>query len=617
MDFRILGPLEVLDEERLLDVGGGKQRSILALLLMNANEVVSSDRLIDELWPDAPPPTAAKIVQAHVSRLRKALDGSGEGILLTRGHGYLLHVEPGQLDVERFRRLLDAGRQALAAGDADRGAEMLRDALALWRGPPLADFAYDSFAQEGIARLEELRVSALEERIDADLALGRHDAVVEELEQLVARHPLRERLRGQLMLALYRSGRQAEALEVYRDARRTLADELGLEPGPSLRQLERAILAHDEALEPPLRKKARGRARIKGGLLIAAGALILVAVATSVAVIELTGTKGTKGLASVAPDSVGVIDPGTNTIVGQIPVGSEPTRIAFGRHGVWVVSQHDNTVTRIDPKTRTALRTIAVGGPPVAIADGDNAVWSLVSADPALAGSAAHVARIDPSANDVIRKIPIGTGPFAFSSTGSLATANGVLWVANPEERLTIARVDAVTNDVSTTFTAGAPTLSFNTGTAGGIAGGSGLAFGYGALWAGTDVGVIRVNAGSESVSATIQLDVSVPTAVAVGNGAVWVVARPAFHCCPATTVGIGTLTRIDPTTNSIKAKVPIGGAPVGVAVGEGSVWIADAGTRSVIRVDPGSMGVVARIKTGARPRGIAVGDGAVWISAG
>src|SRR5215211_283496 len=194
MDFRILGPLQVLDEERVLHVGGGKQRSVLALLLLHANEVVSSDRLIDELWPEQQPPSAANIVQAHVSRLRKALDGGGERILPTRGRGYELRVEPGQLDVDRFRRLLEKGREMIAAGDPHKAAGTLRDAVALWRGPALAEFAYDSFAQDEIGRLEELRLAAVEERIEADLSLGRHDDVVEELEQLVRRHPLRERL---------------------------------------------------------------------------------------------------------------------------------------------------------------------------------------------------------------------------------------------------------------------------------------------------------------------------------------------------------------------------------------------------------------------------------------
>jgi YVTN family beta-propeller protein len=617
MDFRILGPLEVLDEERPLDVGGGKQRSVLALLLLHANEVVSSDRLIDELWPDEPPASAAKIIQAHVSRLRKALDGVGEGILLTRGHGYLLRVEPGQLDRDRFRGLLEDGRAALAADDPDKAAETLRDALALWRGPPLAEFAYDSFAQEEIGRLEELHLAALEERIEADLAVGRHEAVVHELEQLAGRHPLRERVCGQLMLALYRSGRQAEALEVYRDARRTLADELGLEPSPTLQQLERAILSPDPALQAPMRRLPRERARRKGALLIAAGAIVVVAAAITVAVIELTGTRATPGLASVAADSVGVIDPGTNRIVGQIPVGSDPSRIAFAPSGVWVVSEQDKTVTRIDPASRTALRTFSVGGPPIDVAVSGNAVWLLLGTPTTLAGGPARIARIDPKLNDVVKTRPIGSASLGFGSgpVQSLAAGERALWVASPFSKVGVSRIDTATLNIST-FSVGGPNYGFNSGDVGGAPGASGIALGAAALWIGTDAGVIRVNPQSRVVSKTIGLGVVVPTALAVGEDAVWVVARPGFRCCPAETVGTGTLTRIDPATNSVKATIPIGGYPAGVAVGEGSVWIADPRTRSVVRFDPKKNRVV-RIKVGARPRGIAVGDGFVWVSVG
>ncbi len=618
MDFRILGPLEVLDDERLLDVGGGKQRSVLALLLLHANEVVSSDRLIDELWPGEPPASAAKIIQAHVSRLRKALDGVGEGMLLTRGHGYLLRIEPGQLDRDRFRGLLEDGRAALAADDPDKAAETLRDALALWRGPPLAEFAYDSFAQEEIGRLEDLHLEALEERIEADLAVGRHEAVVHELEQLAGRHPLRERVRGQLMLALYRSGRQAEALEVYRGARRTLADELGLEPSPTLQQLERAILSHDPALQAPMRRSPRERVRRKGALLIAAGAFVLVAAAITVAVIELTGTRATPGLAFVAADSVGVIDPDTNRIVGQIPVGSAPSRIAFAPSGVWVVSGHDKTVTRIDPASRTALRTFSVGGPPIDVAVSGDAVWLLLATSSALAGGPARLARIDPELNDVVTTVPVGSPSLGFGSgpVQSLAAGPGALWVAIPASQLGISRIDTATERVSM-FSVGSLSFGFNSGTVGGGPSASGIAVGAGALWVGGDAGVIRINPESRVVSTTIGLGVVIPTALAVGEHAIWIAARPGFRCCPAETVGTGTLTRIDPATNSVKAIIPIGGSPAGVAVGEGSVWIADAGTRSVVRVDPKKNRVVARIRVGARPRGIAVGDGSVWISVG
>jgi len=249
MEFGILGPLEVSDGDRLLRLSGARQKALLALLLLHANEVVSSDRLIDELWGEEPPEKAANALQARVSQLRKALGRSGSEALVTRAPGYPLEVGPGELDVERFVRLAGEGRQALAQGDAAGAAATLGAALALWRGPALADFTYEPFGQGEIARLEEARLAALEERLEADLALGRHGELAGELEALVAAHPLRERLRGQLMLALYRSGRQAEALEAYQETRRVLVEELGIEPSPPLRELHAAILNQDAGLE--------------------------------------------------------------------------------------------------------------------------------------------------------------------------------------------------------------------------------------------------------------------------------------------------------------------------------------------------------------------------------
>jgi DNA-binding SARP family transcriptional activator len=258
VEYRVLGPLEVLDEGRSLALAGDKQRALLANLLVNANEVVSTDRLIDELWGADPPKTAGKSLQVLVSQLRKVLEpdrgaGMAGRLLVTRAPGYLLLVEPEQLDVARFERLAGEGRRALAAADPERAATTLNKALGLWRGPPLADLTYADFAQREIARLEELRLATLEDRIDADLECGRHSEVIGGLEKLVAEEPLRERLRAQLMLALYRSGRQAEALEAYRDARHALTGELGIEPSRELKQLEAAILAQDRSLEPPAR----------------------------------------------------------------------------------------------------------------------------------------------------------------------------------------------------------------------------------------------------------------------------------------------------------------------------------------------------------------------------
>ena len=242
MDFRLLGPLEVAEHDRSVVLGGVKQRALLAVLLLHANDVVSTEQLVDEVWGESPPATVAKSIQVYVSRLRKQL---GEGRLVTRAPGYLLRVDPSELDVACFERL------AAEAEDAQPkvAGEKLRRALALWRGPPLADLAYEPFARAEIARLEELRAAALEQRIEADLALGRHSQLVGELEGLVTEHPLRERLRGQLMLCLYRCGRQAEALESYQAARRVLVEELGIEPGRQLRELHQAILRQDPGLD--------------------------------------------------------------------------------------------------------------------------------------------------------------------------------------------------------------------------------------------------------------------------------------------------------------------------------------------------------------------------------
>ena len=245
MEVRLLGPLELADGGRSIAYGGARQRAVLALLVLHANQVVASERVLLELWGEDAPPGAANALQAAVSRLRRALPA---GRLVTRPPGYLFRGFPDEIDLGRFERLLAQGRQALAEGAAADAAEQLALALSLWRGPALADFRYEPFAQAEIARLDELRLVCLEVRIEADLALGAGGELVGELQRLVSEQPLRERLRGQLMLALYRSGRQAEALEAYREVRELLLEELGLEPAPALGELEAAILRHDPAL---------------------------------------------------------------------------------------------------------------------------------------------------------------------------------------------------------------------------------------------------------------------------------------------------------------------------------------------------------------------------------
>jgi DNA-binding SARP family transcriptional activator len=251
VEFRILGPLEVVDAGVALPLGGPKHRALLALLLLHPREVVSSDQIVEALWGEDPPRTAAGSIQNSISHLRKLL---GAERLVTRSPGYELRLEEDELDAERARALLD---QARVSGPED-GAELLRRAESLWRGPTLADFAYESFAQPAIAQLEELRLGIYEERIGKELELGRHTEVIGELEALVSEHPLHERLRGHLMLALYRSGRQADALHAYQEARRALLDRIGVDPGPALQQLHGAILRQEHSLDPTARTKPHG-----------------------------------------------------------------------------------------------------------------------------------------------------------------------------------------------------------------------------------------------------------------------------------------------------------------------------------------------------------------------
>jgi YVTN family beta-propeller protein len=575
LEFRILGPFEVSERGQPLEVGSGKQRALLALLLLNFGEVVSTDRLIDGLWAERAPASAPNSVHIYVSRLRRAL---GNGLLETRGHGYVLALDSEQLDLTRFERLLDEGREFLADDGAAPAAETLRAALALWRGPPLADFGSEPFAQDEIARLEELHVNALEERIEADLALGRHAALVPELEALVREHPLRERLCAQLMVALYRSGRQAEALEAYQQARRMLREELGLEPGRNLQELERAILNHDPELDLPKRTPSvRERAPRRGGALIAIGAAVLLSAAVAIAAIELTGGDG-PGLAAASANSVAALDTRSNRIVADVPVGNGPTSVAVGEGSVWVTNALDRSVSRIDPDSGAVLQRIDVGGDPSGIAVGAGAVWVANSLD-------GTVSRIDPQTNREVQAIPVGVTPTA------LAVGDGVVWVTSAEER-NVARIDVARGRVVGDRIA--------TGALG-----HGIAVGAGSVWVtdGSSRSVVRIDSRRGSVVDGVSVG-NGPTGIAFDDGSVWV----------ANSLD-GTVMRIDPGTSRVTATIPVGEGPDGIAVGSDAVWVSGEFSEKIARIDPAENRVVERIPIANRPKGLALHENRLWIA--
>ena len=581
LQFRILGPLEVSRDGAAVSVGARKQRAVLALLLLNANRVVPTERLIDELWGDSPPETARSALQVYVAALRKALGGEGSP-LRTSAPGYVLDVEPGALDLDRFVALR---AESQAAADEKRRSALLREALELWRDTPLADLSAEPFAATAVARLEEQRLETLEQRIDADLALGRHASLVPELEALVAEHPYRERLRAQLMLALYRSGRQADALDAYRTARRTLDDELGLEPGPALRELEAAILRHDPRLsldgsvgpatEAAVERPASRRALVVPTLLVAAaalGALLLV----------LLLRDGSTPL-TVPPGSVAAIDPRTNETVAVVPVGPQPGPIADGAGSLWVGNLEDRTLTRIDPRDGRILRTIALPATPTGVDVGSDAVW-------VAHGRSGQLSRVDPTFGRVSKTVDLA-GRAVYAPTGAVAVGNGWVWVVFGKAMLM--RVDP-----SAVRPSGSTPTDF---------GSADVALGHGSVWVS--------NAGGSSVQRFDQTTFEegplrpewtvgrAPRGIAVTEDAVWVAIS-----------GEDVVARIDPSARSMFT-IPVGDGPEDVVVGFGDVWVANRLDGTVSRIDPETNEVVKTIEVGNAPSGLAFADGRVWLT--
>jgi peptide/nickel transport system substrate-binding protein len=559
----------------------------LALLLLYRNERVSTDRLVDLLWDESPPESAPKMIQIYVSRLRRRLAtaAGGDQRLLTQAAGYRLRAEPDELDLERFERLCDEGRKALAAGDAALAVGRLREALSLWRGPPLADIADGRFFEQERARLEELRLGALEERIEADLALGAGAALVDELQALVREHPLRERPAAQLMLALYRSGRQAHALATYKQTRDRLVDELGIEPGRPLKELEQAILRQDPALDAPARERTfragetaaretRRRRLARRPAAVTAAAAIAIAAAVAVA-IALSGNG--RGQIRLAADAVGVVRDGR--IVDQARVGVAPAAIAAGGGEIWVASAEAKSVSRFDPKTLDVRQTILVGNGPSGIALGRDAVWVTNGLD-------GTVSRIDPKANKVVQTIQVGNGPAA------IAYGLGSVWVANRIDQ-TVSRIDPRTGDVLDTLAAGTDAAA--------------IAAGDGAVWVVDQARgrVARLEPGFTEPVLTINVG-NGPSAIALGAGSLWV----------ANTLD-STVMRIAPRSDRVVATIPVGAGPSSLAVARDGIWVGSEFDRTLWRIDPKANRVDRRVRLDQRPEAIAASRSGVLVAVG
>jgi len=589
VEFRILGPLEVRENGATANLGHAKQRTVLGVLLLHPNQVVSTDRLIDELWGEEPPASATKLVQLYISHLRKHVREAGfDDILHTQAPGYLAKIERDNLDAARFQHLVEEARRLRRANGPDQATTLYREALELWRGSALADLSFEASSRHEVERLNEARLEALSERIDCDLELGRHAELIGELEGLVAAYPLREGLRSQLMLALYRSGRQAEALATYQEMRRALSEELGLEPSPDVRQLEQAILRQEPELDlvPPTRPPSLthdGEVRRQGHPRRAPWVLVLGSLVAlglgGAAMAVLLATREDAGLPEVAANAVGIVDADSGRIIDQLPIDTGPSGLAVG-NGVWATSFSGNSVWRLAPRTRTIRQTIPVGSGPSGIAVGNHAVWVSNKLD-------GTVSRIDQKTNRVVDRIHVGTAPTA------IAFGAGSVWVASSADG-TISRIDPETDRVTKTIDLGAASPTD-------------VVAGPRSVWVTSErsQAVLEIPVNGTTVRRPIRLS-GPPTSAARSGRFLWV-----------TSPVDGTVSRIDLRGQEGPETKPLGGAPSSIAARNGQIWVANESSNVLEQLDPRTVDVVRTIKLHSAPNGIVVVGNRIWVSTG
>ena len=567
LEFRLLGTLEV--EGGAAALGSGKQRAMLAYLLLRRNDAVPREALVDALWGEDPPATAAHALDVYASRVRKTL--GGDGLLESRGGSFRLNVPDESVDVGRFERLLAEVR---GTSDPDERLAAADAALALWRGRALADVLDEPFARPESERLEEERLVVGEERFDALLALGRHDEAIGELQAFVREHPLRDRPRRELMLALYRAGRQSEALDVYREGGRSCRTSWVSSRAGSCGSSRRRFCGRTTSSPRP---RARGRRRAarppNGGrpnrrrALIVACVVVAAAGASVAAVLLLVGG-GNASLARVDFSGVGAVDPGSGRILSEVIPSVSPGRLATAGGAVWTTNQADDTVYGIDTSSATVVHTIPVGSSPSDLVTGAGAVWVANT----LSGT---VSRIDPGTERVVQTIRVGREPTA------VAYGDGAVWVTNAGDR-TVTRIDPKT---------GAPGAAIPSG-----ADGQGVAFGSGSLWVvdqSTDT-VVRIDPRSRDVVGTTRVGAGA-AAITSAFGSIWV--ANSFD---------GTVSRIDPRTGVVSGTVDVGGSPISVAATAKLLWVADETNRRLVAIDPATGTVARRVDVGVPPVAIA-----------
>jgi peptide/nickel transport system substrate-binding protein len=560
-EFTVLGPLGARGPAGEVQFGTGQTvRVVLALLVLRAGRIVSRDELVDALWPEDPPPSARQTVESYVSRLRRALRAAGlDGVTIESAPaGYRLTLDGYMVDRDQFDALAAAGRDARAHGDTDLAAARLAEALSLWRGPALDGLADRSALRADAAALTQARLLTLEAWAEVQLELGHDAEVIAALQGEAGRHPRRERLHELLMLGLYRSGSQAEALEHYAAVRRSLVDELGLEPGPALREMQQRILRQEATLTPERALVAEAGARASPALetpargaparnapgsrrrlaAVAAIAAALLAVTVTATLVTRDGGRAGAAAAFASEPALVTLDPGDAQMRAAAPLPAVAAQITTGLGARWVTAPDDGTLLRLD-RDGVVTQTTRVGQGPVGVVTAEGDVW-------VAAARAGQVVRVDPPSSRVVQRIPAGASPSA------LAGADGLVWVGDAREP-TLRRIDAQTGEV----------LGMST---------------------------LRGHA----------------SAVAVGFGAVWV-SMPT----------VGRVARLDPRSGRLRDEISVGSGPGPIAVGPDGIWVANTLDSTVSLIDPGRAAVVFTQQVRGAASAIAALGREVWIAAG